>query len=180
MPLWGRNDADANTAPKHTVVAGSDTTCVEAFGNVTVGAIKDDQAIGVFGVDTTEAGLAKMVSHAGWVVVRQGTGPVASLTVVSGGTGYANADTITVSGGVTNATGTLVTNSTGGIVSASLTSGGSGFLGNTGSLAITTSGGSGANVTFTLGGRAGRTHSETLVAIGTITGDTDDSIFPDS
>lgn len=181
MPLWGRDDADANTAPKHSVVAGSNVSCITAFGNVTVGAIKTDQAIGVFGVDTTEAGVSKMVSHSGWVIVRQGSGPVVGLTVNAGGSGYSNADTIRVSGGITNAAATLTTNSTGGITAVTLTDGGSGFKSGQGTLAITTSGGTGANVSFTLGGRAGRIHSETLVATGTIVNDaSDDAVLPDS
>lgn len=185
MSLWKNADA-ANSAPKYNVEAGTTATGNTAYGNVTVGAIKSGAAIGVFGVDPTEASLNKKVTHPGWVIVRQGTGFVSSLALANGGTGYANSDLVRVSGGTINAAGTLVTNSTGGITSVTLgTQKGSGFVSTT-TVAVTnstggSSGGSNAVITATLGGRAGRIHMETLVAMGSMTGDgSDDTVFPDS
>ena len=38
--------------------------------------------------------------------------------------------------------------------------------------------GAGAVLTANVGGRAGRVHAETLVAMGSMTGDSDNNIFP--
>lgn len=184
MPLWGNADA-ANSAPKYTVDAASGARGPAAYGNTTVGAFVDGASMGVFGVDAAEASISDVVVHPGWVVVRQGTGYVDSVAVAVGGTGYSNSDKIVISGGTSNASGTLVTNSTGGVVSAALSDGGAGFVSTT-SVSVTnstggTSAGSNAVITAALGGRAGRTSMETLVAMGTITGDgSDDVVFPDS
>lgn len=257
MSLWGKNDADANTAPKYKVEAGTTETGVTSFGNAVP---SEGRIVGTYGVDTTETGLVDGVSHAGWVVVRRGTGPIASLVLNAGGSGYgngavgvisngsvnstfsvastnstggitelsldapgygwanvaqavltypangiygvtvndggsdyANGELITFSNGAVDATGLLTTNATGGITAVTFTSGGQGFSNTTTTtIDITTDAGSGANITptiasgssanitFTLGGRAGRTHMETLVAMGSMTGDTDDALFPDS
>ncbi len=188
MPLWGRDDTTPNTAPKEPRIAPSVTARGNtAFGNVTVGAFVSKEAVGMFGVDTTEAQVSNSVTHAGWVRVTQWTGPVSGLSITAAGTGYSNTDLIKVSGGTSNAAGTLVTNSTGGITSVVLTGGGAGFKSvGTGTSAVTNatggaSGGSNAVIGFTLGGRAGRVFMETIVAMGSISGDaSDDSIFPDS
>lgn len=184
MPLWGNADA-ANNAPKYTVEAASGTRGNTAYGNTTVGAFVGGATVGVFGVNPAEAAVNKDVVHPGWVVVKQGTGFVSSLAIVTGGTGYSNSDLVRVSGGTLNASATLVTNSTGGITSVSLGSKGGGFV-STSTAAVTnstggSSGGSNATFSVTLGGRAGRISMETLVAMGTITGDgSDDTVFPDA
>ena len=65
----------------------------------------------VYGVDATEAQVKGKSVAPGWVRVITGTGE-ASLTLVSGGTGYTNADYITVDGvttsGVVNATSNVL------------------------------------------------------------------------
>lgn len=179
MPLWGRNDADANTAPKYNIEAGTTETGITSFGNTTV---VNGRAVGTFGVDVTEAGLANGVTHPGWVVVRQGSGYVDDLTISAGGSGYDNVDTIEVSGGTINATATLTTNATGGITSVTLGTKGSGFKNvDDSTVTITTVSGTGATIVPVLGGRAGRVSMETMVAMGTITGDAaDDDTFPDA
>lgn len=187
MALWKRDDTNANSAPKFKVLATSNASCIDAFGNVTVGAFVQGQAVGVFGVDAAEAKASKMIAHPGWVKITQGTGPVNGLAVANGGSGYANTDLVRVSGGTSNAAGSITTNSTGGIVSVTLTSGGQGFKTVATSTAAVTnssggaSAGSGGVISLTLGGRAGRKTAETLVAFGTITGDAaDDSVLPDA
>lgn len=68
------------------------STDASMFGNVTMGAFMANVAVGVFGVDTTEASIT--------------TGNLAATYVTSGGTGYgANAVvTLTLAAGTTNAT----------------------------------------------------------------------------
>lgn len=178
MALWGNQDA-ANSAPKYNVEAGTTLTGNSAFGNVSV---SDDRAVGVFGVDTTEAELSDMTAHAGWVIVRQGTGPVDSIAVANGGTAYLNTETGVISGGESNGAFTIKTDANGSITSVTLTGSGSGFKNTSNTTAaVTTANGTGAAFTVTLGGRAGRMTAETLVAMSSIAGDaSDDAIFPDS
>ena len=123
---------------------------------------------------------------------------VASATVSVGGTTYGNTDVITFSNGVTNATANPVTNSTGGITSVTMLTYGRGFPGATNvaiafanatggasggsgatlaavmsaapTLTITVNAGATANIVPVLGGRAGRVHYETLVALVGISG----------
>ena len=103
-------------------------------------------------------------------------------------TGYANTDVVTMANGISNGTATVATNATGGSLTFTITN--PGLFSNTaanGSVVVTianstggASGGSGATfsanlvastggtVTVTLGGRAGRVHHETLVAMGSL------------
>lgn len=172
MSLFGPAD-QANNAPKFKPFSDIANTGVEQYGNTTT--------VGVFGVDAAEKAITPGPAHRGWVARRPGTGPVVTLTVADGGTGYANADTITITGGTVNATANLTTNSSGGITATSNLRGGAGFQTTAdANVEITTSGGSGANIVVTLGGRANRVSYETLVALK-ITGDgSDDTQFPDS
>jgi hypothetical protein len=182
MPLWGSKD-QANNAPVYRVTdkfqsGQTKTGAANAYLNV---AVSNGAVVSVVAADVTEAHANKAVIHPGWIVVRQGTGPVVSVTG-TGGTGYVNGNIVTVSNGTTNATATVVTNGTGNVASLVVTSGGSGFI-NTSAIAIAvanstggaTGAGTGATLTVTLGGRAGRKHMETLVAMGSITGDASDS-----
>lgn len=86
MPLWTAND-DPTGRPKY---ANSAT---------------------VFGVDRTEAQVFRKDISPGWANITYGTGSV-ELTLVSGGSGYTNADVITVDGvatsGVVNATANII------------------------------------------------------------------------
>lgn len=189
MALWAANSAVGNNAPKSGVLDSTLPRGNTAFGNTTVDAFRTNKAVGVFGVDPAELAnaAANAVSHAGWVKVTQYTGGVVDVTITAGGTGYSNTDLIEVSGGIVNAAGTLVTNSTGGITSIVVTAPGRGFKSiATSTLAVTNStGGATAGSTATLvpvlGGRAGRVHMETLVAMSSITSDaSDDTTFPDA
>ena len=164
--LWGPAlvNITANTANRNAL-----------YGNTTMGAFQSKKVVGVFGVDTTEAANTssdfKKVAHAGWNLKTTGTGSLTALTIVAGGTGYANTDTITVAAtgtGSVNATATVATNSTGGITTLTVTNNGVGFTAVAPTVTITTSGGSTANVTALVGGRAGRTSYQTLVAMGSI------------
>lgn len=133
MALWGKADA-ANNAPKwKNVVAGANTQVRgnTAFGNTTVGAFGVvGQAVGVFGVAANEVSTFRKGSHPGWNLVRFGTGPISGATF-TGGSAFANGETVTVSNGTSNAILTLTTNATSNGVSAAVTSGGAGWKANT-------------------------------------------------
>ena len=161
MALWGRNDepssASANVQSSNGAPIGTYTAVkrggganahfantagsranvdIQMFNNATPGAFKSGVAVGVFGVSAPEQANNRLNdgergAHAGWNLRRAGTGPVVSFTVTGAGTGFANGETITVSNGTSNATGTIVANATGNMVAVAVTSGGAGFT-NTG------------------------------------------------
>ncbi len=166
------------------------------FGNTTFGAylnngVAMNEAVGVFGIDTTEAGNTvsggTKAAHAGWNMRTAYTGSLATLTVTTVGKLYTNGDVVTVNPGAglvsSNATAIITTNASGNIISTSITSVGAGFITATPSnitVANSTGGATtGSNAVFaaTAGGRAGRVQLETLVASGSITGDDDGTIF---
>lgn len=180
MSLWGKTD-NANNSPAFTLNQLNKTANAAnrtaLYGNTTLGAFEAGEVNGQYGVDTTEAANTssdfKKVAHAGWNLKTQGTGSVTSITIVAGGSGYSNTDVVRVTSAGVNAAATLSTNSTGGITSVVLTNGGSGFTNTsvTAAVANSTGGasaGSSANLVATVGGRAGRTNYETIVAMGTI------------
>jgi hypothetical protein len=160
---------------------------VNLFNNATPGAFITGVATGVFGVSPTEQSnntlnnSSEATAHAGWNFRRAGTGPIISIAANATLTGYNNADIITVRSPATggaNARITFTTNSTGGNLSFTIANPGSGFdLATipTSNIAITNStGGTAAGNTTTTnlvvraGGRAGRVHYETLVAMGSL------------
>jgi microcystin degradation protein MlrC len=168
MPLWGNNHAQANNAPKERyVTATSNASGVQLYANTTLSAFIKNQVTTVEGY--TAAGAFHSV-HAGWALKKSGAGPVLSINIVAGGTGYSNADVVNITGGTANATANVITNGTGVITSyANLASPGVFVNNSTSTLSITTSAGTGANLTFALGGRAGRKSWECLVAMGSMT-----------
>lgn len=122
---------------------------------------------------------------------------------VTGGSGYHNTDYIVASNGTTNAVATLTTNSSGGFANADIVLTNVGLWANTkanshvafavyaangavsngadATLVANLSTSSDGTVTTTLGGRAGRVHYETIVAMGSISnGDSDDTYFPET
>lgn len=200
MSLWTNSDA-ANGAPKFVGVGGVNTaiTGSQMFGNTQIGAFNTGlrETTGIFGVDTTEQTVSMTSNthpqHAGWVLVNRGTGPIISITA---NTGAANASsgylTFTGGGVGANQANVLVTvDANNRIQNTSFTigDGGNYLVSPVGVLAH-----SNAVFTFTLGGRAGRSQTETLVAMGSLgnvnaTGiasavfvadAADDAIFPDS
>lgn len=179
---------------------------VRMFNNTTPGAFITGQAVGIFGADANEATFTKL-THAGWLVRRAGTGSLASFTINTSvtATAYNNTDIITVrslqAGG--NATVTFTTNSTGGNLVFTVSNVGAGFTSATiptSNISVTNSTGGTATGNTTVanfiaraGGRAGRVHFETLVAMGSLGAQTapygtaalvadasDDTILPDS
>lgn len=129
MALWGKKD-QANNAPKwKSIVAGANTTRGNTFfSNATPNALVNNQVVGLFGVDQTEATVKGKGVTPGWVIVRTGTGPITAMSA-TGGTGFKTGDTITVSNGSANATATLTANTTGNLVSVAIGDGlGSGYV----------------------------------------------------
>ena len=170
---------------------------VAMYDNTTPSAFLTGVAVGVFGVSATEMAnntlnhSADQPAHAGWTLRKAGTGPVIGITANGTPLGYNNADIIVVKSPVAggNAVINFSTNSTGGALTFTINTAGSGFLLTTvptSNVFVTNStGGSAAgnsvttNFTVTVGGRAGRVHHETLVAMGSIYNDgPDNSQFP--
>lgn len=191
MALWGNLDA-ANNAPKQTDTSGygGSTPQVTANGQVYFGNTKTDAfitnaQIGVFGVDSTEMGIttgeAPAAQHAGWNIRKAGMGPVLTITA---NTGSVSANGfITFSGGSkfagsgnTAANARIYVNSAGYIMNVTVLSGG--LYANT---PVATAASGNAVFTITMGGRANRVQYETIVAMGSMTGDgSDDPILPNS
>ena len=187
MSLWGNVDA-SNNAPNFSGLTGYDTSTTgeslansqpsSVFGNTYISATRTDVEFGVFGIDATEEGLITdgQPTHAGWVARTKGAGPITSVTANAGAVGINATMTIT-SGGVNNTPATVIvrTNAAGWITSVDVTNGG--LYTSTPTLNSM----SNAVFTITMGGRAGRTTFETLVAMGSMTGDaSDDAIAPDA
>lgn len=169
------------------------------YANSTANAIIVNQRVGIFGMNsnTTAANVTTSTvhgNHAGWVLITQGSGPVVSITA-TGGTGYTNGQYLTISNtsvvGTVNAVANIATNSSGNVVSATLLSnnsliGGKFYTANQSLLALAVANGSsngpagqtGASITLVFGGRAGRVGTETLVAMGSMTGNTSTPYYP--
>lgn len=139
MPLWTHTD-QANGAPRWDAVEGGRGVHANGqvlFNNNTPSAFVNNMAVGTWGTNTAEANTARSshhkVAHAGWQLVRQGTGFVNTIAINNNdptGT-YANLAVGTISNGTSNATFTVGTNSTGGATSVTLSNGGTGFINGT-------------------------------------------------
>ncbi len=156
MAQWGREDAKANVTASSTfeksngapigtyaLVGGGGgdnahfgntlgkraNTDQAMFGNVTMSAFVPGMAVGVFGVDVTEAQVSNhAIPHPGWNVRRAGSGYLSlAVPATQAAQKFANGETVTVSNGVTNATLLAVTNATGNIVSFTVSDAGSGW-----------------------------------------------------
>lgn len=197
MSLWGNKDY--NTGNNKPVYANTSN----AYSNSTInGIVANTNAYYgiVAGVSTGEMAntttSAKTPHHSGWVSLKIGTGPVKSISV-SGGTGinapgYLLLTDISVLGQGTganisfttaNAQNTLESYSSNSTLNTygtfTVVNGGSGFS-DASKITITTNGANTTLGTFTttLGGRAGRVQTETLIAMGSITfDDPRDNVF---
>jgi hypothetical protein len=194
MSLWTNSDS-ANAAPIFPGVAGvNNANGSQMFGNTQIAAFNTGlrETTGIFGVDTTEQTVSATSNthpqHAGWVLVTRGTGPIISVTANTGAVTTNGALTLTGGGtGATQANVYISVNTQGYVVNSAIQINElSGFIGGN-YLTVPAHGTAGNAVfTFTLGGRAGRSQTETLVATGTIgvgavvADATDDAIFPDS
>jgi hypothetical protein len=192
--LWGNKDyATGNNKPVY-----ANTTYLISNSTINGSKANTSKYYGaVWGVSATEAANTlvdgKKVAHAGWVSQKIGTGPIQSIAITNGGSGYNANGFLTVSGGgdgtvnvrytIANSQNTLESYSANAewntISSLVIVNPGAGF-----NVAPTVIAG-GANIssaTFavTLGGRAGRVNYETLVSMGSMTEDNtaDDKYFP--
>lgn len=180
MPLWGNLDL-ANNAPKHAVISGlghSNANGVQAYGNTQLSGYISGMSVGVFNANTSKTSnssiggdLANKSAHAGWVLRKQGTGPLTQVAIVSPGFGYnigggnANGYIVFAGGSGSGANAQWFSNANGAITSVVVLNPGSGYnTAPTASISNTNT----AIATFTtvLGGRAGRVHVESLVAMG--------------
>jgi hypothetical protein len=175
--LWGNKDyATGNNKPLYanTTNTTSNSVINGTSANLFYGIVAGVSAT----EETTSASLPQHPTHAGWVSLKVGTGPISGVTLTNGGNVNAAGFIIVTDGSVTG-TGTganisyTVNTTTNTVNSVTLVSGGSGYT-NVSALTYVVS--SAANTTqptlsFTLGGRAGRIQTETLVAMGSITED---------
>ncbi|MCK9369301.1 hypothetical protein M0R04_05120 [Candidatus Dojkabacteria bacterium] len=186
MSLWGNKD-QANNAPKSTIIGGLGVNAngEALFGNTQVSAFVTGMAVGDFGVDAVEAGIAgegKKVQHAGWNLRKEGIGPVQSIRIANGGTNYNANGWITFTGGgsltAANASYTVNT-TTNTITTITLVNGGS-FTSTPYANVANGTTVNAASLVVTMGGRANRVQMETLVAMGSITLDAENAKFPNS
>lgn len=172
------------------------------YANTKLGSFITNAAIGVFGVSAAEQALSATSTggaghpqHAGWVIRKVGMGPITSISAndaaicvnsyitFSGGlgnTGSNGATTISV------ANARVYVNTTGHVMNVTLQN--AGMYANTPAIsnvytaltyvqntaAISTSSYSNAVFTIVMGGRANRVQTETIVAMGSMTGDNED------
>jgi len=183
MSLWGNLDA-ANNAPKQADLIGYGGNTPQQsqngqvyFANTKISAFMANAAIGLFGVDATEQQNALNSlghpQHAGWVIRKVGTGPVVSITANAGAVAVNSYITFSQGNGVngsgnTAANAQITVNTAGYITSITVNSGG--IYANT---PIATANQGNSALTVTMGGRAGRIQTETIVAMGSMTGDND-------
>ena len=194
MSVWSNSDS-ANAAPIFPGVAGVDNANgSQMFGNTQIAAFNTGlrETTGIFGVDVTEQTVSMSSNthpqHAGWVLVTRGTGPIISVTANTSSVATNTALTLTGGGtGAVQANVYISVNAQGYVVNSAIQIHElNDFVGGN-YLTVPAHGTAGNAVfTFTLGGRAGRSQTETLVAMGTIgvgavvADAADDAIFPDS
>jgi len=188
MTLWLNTDAAAS-APKNNIAGGYGVAAngYTLFGNNQVSAYVTGMTVGDFGVDAAETAVARStnekIAHAGWVLRKAHSGPVSSITLNTGNVGY-NVNgyiTFTASNGTGANASYTVNTTTNTITTITLVNGGSGYTVTPTATAANATGVNSATFTIKMGGRANRVQTETLVAMGSMTGDaSDDVIYPDA
>jgi hypothetical protein len=185
MSLWSNTDANTSVpkfAPSTVKLQNTQSNVDVIYDNTQMSLVQTNKGVGIFGVDATEQGVAANPKggHAGWNLVTLGAGPIVSITANSGAYSPDGNVYLSFSGG---GKGTLAANAQISVNATSklilainvLTPG----LYTSAPSATATN--ANASFTITMGGRAGRVHRETLVAMGSMTSDgNDDTIFADS
>jgi hypothetical protein len=186
--VYARTAGGANAHFGNTSAGSRANVDVAMFNNTTPSAFITGQAVGVFGVSATEHAnnnlnaSVERGAHAGWNLRRAGTGSIVTGSFTSNSTtlGYNNADVVAVKSPVAggNAAFSISTNATGGSLTLTLTNAGFGFnvvsIPTSNVFITNATGGTAAgnttvtNFVVTAGGRAGRVHYETLVAMGSL------------
>jgi len=185
MALWGSLDA-SNNAPKQTDTTGYGGTTPQVtangqvyYANTAIGAYSAREAIGIFGVSAGEminaVASANTIQgkpqHAGWVIRKVGTGPIVSITANAGAVGTNSFITFSGGNGI-DGSGSVAANASVSVNTAgyitSITINNPGVYANT---PVATPASGNAVFTVTMGGRANRVQTETLVAMGSMTGD---------
>ena len=197
MPLWGNQDtangifkpvfANTTNTSSRSTINGAAANTAKYYGNM-------------YGVSVTEQDReARHGAHAGWTSQKIGTGPIAAISILTPGEGLNASGFLLVTDGsplgqgaeaniaytIANTANTLEASSSNarlnGISTLTIVNGGSGFS-NASWLTVKPTGTNIALPTFsiTLGGRGGRIQYETIVAMGTISGDDvlDNTYFP--
>lgn len=169
MALWSNSEANTS-APKYAVAGGLGVSAngQTLYANTTIDAYVPNLAIGVEGVTAAEeASDALGTQHAGWNLVKRGTGPVVSITANTGAYSPDGNVYLTFANGGTNTTtanAQIVTNGSKQIISITVNEGGEYSATPT----IGAVANSNAAFTITMAGRANRVQTETLVAMGSI------------
>lgn len=188
MSLWGSIDYDTgNNKPKF-----ANTTNVSSESSIHGEVANTNAFYGVvFGVSVEESGTpeGRRTAHPGWVSQKIGTGPIIGIGR-SGGRGYNSGGYFVFTDGSILASGTganvsyaiansqnimqaFSTNSYMNVINTvTVVAGGSGYSDSSNIALYTTSEGiTNATFTITLGGRGDRKSYETLVAMGSMSGD---------
>lgn len=188
MALWKSEDVNMGVpkyTPNYVNLSPIQDNSNLVYGNTQVSAFITNAAVGVFGVDKVEAGITtgegKKVAHAGWNLRKEGTGPIISISATGTGVDWGSTGHLNITGGgLSNTAANVYYTNTAGVFAFTLNSAGRYVSTPTVSGNVE---GSGTGLTFTIrmGGRANRVTYETLVAMGSMTGDgSDDTLFPDS
>jgi len=191
MALWGNLEA-ANNAPKTGGTSGYGGSTPQVTGNTQVyyantklGSFITNAAIGVFGLTAAEQANSSpdtasgKPTHAGWVIRKVGMGPILTITANAGAVGANSTLVVRANSGFSNSGSNGVTsivqanvyvivNSAGYVQNSQIQIVNPGFYANT--PVLTPSSGN-AVFTITMGGRANRVETETIVAMGSMTGD---------
>jgi hypothetical protein len=170
------------------------------YANTAIGDFIDKAAIGIFGLNPAETTSAEanvatgdgtgIPTHAGWITRKVGVGPITTITANAGAKGVNSYVKIFTGGGGKSGSGQIAANAeikvnSTGFIQEVVIGNSFGLYANTPSIAnvytdthfiqntavLTSKAATNAVFSITVGGRAGRVQTETLVAMGSMSGD---------